>query len=172
MYLINNNLSVILFLMSGFLFSCRTTPHSHAESPKSLAFSADEIVFEYHDASVPPDDHRSYRIKIHEDKLYYVVDSYGEIIKEDSISIEKNKWNNIQSAFLTCDIRNVEKRKNSEGCTGGSGNSIYLYDNQEKLFAGYQYRCSTFFDGDLDGDLNCFLKIIRSGIDPTFFSTD
>lgn len=167
-----NSLKLILLIASGLVFSCRTTPHSHVESSKSLAFSADEIVFEYHDASVPPDDHRSYKVRIQSDMLFYVVDSYGEIIKDDSISIEKSKWNNIQSAFLKCDIRNVEKRKNSEGCTGGSGNSIFLYSNQEKLFSGYQYRCSTFFDGDLDGDLNCFLKTIRSGIDPSFFSTD
>ena len=39
----------------------------------------------------------------------------------------------------------------------------------KKIFGGYQYRCSVFFDGDLDGDLNCFLQTIKSQIDPCIF---
>ena len=168
----NNSLKLILFIFTSVLLSCRTTPHSTSDTSTTVVYKADEIVFEYHDASVPPDDHRSYMITLNPDKLIYVVDSYGEIIKKDSINIEPNKWNEVRAAFESCSIRNVEKRKNSEGCTGGSGNSIHLYINNEKIFGGYQYRCSTFFDGDLDGDLNCFLMTIKQDIDPVFFSTD
>ena len=168
----NNSLKLILFILTSVLLSCRTTPHSTSETSKSSVHKTDKIVFEYHDASVPPDDHRSYMITLNPDKLIYVVDSYGEIIKKDSINIEPNKWNEVRAAFESCSIRNVEKRKNLEGCTGGSGNSIHLYINNEKIFGGYQYRCSTFFDGDLDGDLNCFLMTIKQDIDPVFFSTD
>ena len=167
-----NKLKFYFILISVVLLSCRTTLHSTSDTVPSVVYKADEIVFEYHDASVPPDDHRSYVITLNPDKLIYVVDSYGELIKRDSINIEPNKWNEVRAAFASCDIRNVEKRKNSEGCTGGSGNSIYLYANDEKIFGGYQYRCSTFFDGDLDGDLDCFLQTIKSQIDPAFFSTD
>ena len=170
--MIYNKLKFYFLLIPVVVLSCRTTPHSTSDTATSVIYKVDEIVFEYHDASVPPDDHRSYVITLNPDKLIYVVDSYGEIIKRDSINIEPNKWNEVRAAFRSCDIRNVEKRKNSEGCTGGSGNSIYLYANDEKIFGGYQYRCSTFFDGDLDGDLNCFLKTIKSQIDPAFFSTD
>jgi hypothetical protein len=168
----NNSLKLILFMLASVLLSCRTTPHSKSETSKSSVHKTDKIVFEYHDASVPPDDHRSYMIALNPDKLIYVVDSYGEIIKKDSINIEPNKWNEVRAAFASCGIKNVEERKNSEGCTGGSGNSIHLYINNEKIFSGYQYRCSTFFDGDLDGDLNCFLMTIKQDIDPVFFSTD
>ena len=94
-----------------FFLSCRTTPHSTRDTVPSVVYKADEIVFEYHDASVPPDDHRSYVITLNPDKLIYVVDSYGEIIKRDSIKSEPTKWNKVQAAFTSCDIRNVEKKK-------------------------------------------------------------
>ena len=169
----NNNLRFIYILLLGLLFSCKTTSHNkQLDSNTSVIKTADEIIFEYHDASVPPDDHRSYFIQIREDSLFYSVDSYGEIIKENSIGIDHQKWNSIKNAFVSCGIKNVEERKNSEGCTGGSGNSISAYVKKEQLFKGYQYRCSTFFDGDLDGDLNCFLMTIKQDIDPVFFRTD
>lgn len=169
----NNNLRFIYILLLGLLFSCKTTSYNkQLDSNTSVIKTADEIIFEYHDASVPPDDHRSYFIQIREDSLFYAVDSYGEIIKENSIGIDHQKWNSIKNAFVSCGIKNVEERKNSEGCTGGSGNSISAYVKKEQLFKGYQYRCSTFFDGDLDGDLNCFLMTIKQDIDPVFFRTD
>lgn len=169
----NNNLTSLHFLLLGLLFSCKTTPHNkQLDSNTSVIKTADEIIFEYHDASVPPDDHRSYFIQIREDSLFYSVDSYGEIIKKISMAIDLKKWNSIKNAFVSCGIKNIEERKISEGCTGGSGNSVSAYVKKEQLFKGYQYRCSTFFDGDLDGDLNCFLMTIKQDITPVFFSTD
>ena len=169
----NNNLIFIYILLLGLLFSCKTTSHNkQLDSNTSVIITADEIIFEYHDASVPPDDHRSYFIQIREDSLFYSVDSYGEIIKKNSIAIDLKKWNSIKNAFVSCGIKNVEERKISEGCTGGNGNSISAYVKKEKLFEGYQYRCSNYFDGDLDGDLNGFLMTIKQDIDPVFFSTD
>lgn len=169
----NNNLIFIYILLLGLLFSCKTTSHNkQLDSNTSVIITADEIIFEYHDASVPPDDHRSYFIQIREDSLFYSVDSYGEIIKKNSIAIDLKKWNSIKNAFVSCGIKNIEERKISEGCTGGTGNSISAYVKKEKLFEGYQYRCSNYFDGDLDGDLNGFLMTIKQDIDPVFFSTD
>ena len=109
--MIYNKLKFLFLLISIVLLSCRTTPHSTRDTVPSVVYKADEIVFEYHDASVPPDDHRSYVITLNPDKLIYVVDSYGELIKRDSINIEPNKWNEVRAAFASCDIRNVEKRK-------------------------------------------------------------
>ena len=79
--MIYNKLKFLFLFFSVVLLSCRTTPHSTSDNVASVVYKADKIVFEYHDASVPPDDHRSYVITLNPDKLIYVVDSYGEIIK-------------------------------------------------------------------------------------------
>ena len=146
--------------------------HSCKSSEETLISKADFIVFEFHDASVPPDDHRSYTISITPTTLYYVVDSYGDVIKRDSLTIGKEKWEQCKIAFESTGIRNVVEKENMEGCTGGTGNSIKVYQGTNPLFKGYQYRCGNLNEGDLDGDLNQFLRAIKDGIDYTFFSTN
>lgn len=147
------------------LFSCKN-------SEESLISNADFIVYEFHDASVPPDDHRSYTISITPNKLNYVVDSYGDVIKKGFIDIDKKKWEQCKNAFESAGIRNVVEKENNEGCTGGTGNSISVYQGTTTLFKGYQYRCGNFNEGDLEGDLNQFLQAIKEGLDQTFFSTN
>lgn len=152
----------VLFLL---FYSCKS-------SEESIISKADSIVFVYHDASVPPDDHRSYIITITPNKLYYVVDSYGDVIKEDSLDIDKGKWEQCKNAFESANIRNVVEKKNIEGCTGGNGSSIRVYNGTNPLFKGYQYRCGKFNEGDLEGNINQFLAAIKDGIDYTFFRTN
>ena len=147
------------------LFSCKNTE-------ESLISNADFIVFEFHDASVPPDDHRSHTISITPNRLNYVVDSYGDVIKKGFIDIDKKKWEQCKNAFESAGIRNVVEKENMEGCTGGTGNSISVYQGTTTLFKGYQYRCGNFNEGDLEGDLNQFLQAIKEGLDYTFFSTN
>ena len=152
----------LLFLL---FYSCKN-------AEESLISNADFIVFEFHDASVPPDDHRSYTISITPTTLYYVVDSYGDVIKKDSLKIGEEKWEQCKNAFESAGIRNVVEKENNEGCTGGTGNSISVYQGTTTLFKGYQYRCGNFNEGDLEGDLNQFLQAIKEGLDYTFFSTN
>ena len=70
--MIYNKLKFFFLFFSVVLLSCRTTPHSTSDTVPSVVYKADEIVFEYHDASVPPDDHRSYVITLNPDKLISV----------------------------------------------------------------------------------------------------
>lgn len=160
----NKNI-LVGFTVLILLFSCKNTE-------KSLISNADFIVFEFHDASVPPDDHRSYIISITPTTLYYVVDSYGEVIKKDSLEIGKQKWEQCKNAFESAGIRNVIEKESIEGCTGGTGNSIKIFNGHDFLFLGYQYRCGDFNEGDMEGDINQFLQAIKEGIDYTFFSTN
>jgi hypothetical protein len=146
--------------------------HSCKSSEDSFISKADTIIYEFHDASVPPDDHRSYVITITPNKLNYVVDSYGDVIKKGFIDIDKKKWEQCKKAFESAGIRNVVEKENNEGCTGGTGNSIKVYQGTSTLFKGYQYRCGNLNEGDLEGDLNQFLRAIKEGLDYTFFSTN
>ncbi len=157
----------IIGILTILLYSCKT---SEETSSNGIMTNADFIVFEYHDASVPPDDHRSYSITVTPNKLYFQVDSYGENIKADSINIGKEKWKQCKRAFETAGIRNIVEKNETEGCTGGSGNSISIYEGTQPLFKGYQYRCGNGMQGDLEGDLNQFEKAIKEGIEYAFFS--
>ena len=156
-------------LLFPLIFACKTLQN---ETDKSWINSADQIIFIYDDASVPPDDHRSYTITVWPDQLFFEVDSYGELIRKDSVSITKNKWNQIRQAFVDSQIHNIAEKENPEGCTGGSGNQVYVSMGLKSLFSGNQYRCGGFKEGNLSGDLDGFEKAIRQDLPSSLFRLD
>ena len=165
-------------LLFPLLFACKTVQNDtdkswiHVADNQSWIHKADQIIFIYDDASVPPDDHRSYTITVSPDQLFFEVDSYGNIIREDSVSITKNKWNQIRQAFVDSQIHNIAEKENPEGCTGGSGNQVYVSMGLKSLFSGNQYRCGGFNEGNLSGDLDGFEKAIRQDLPSSLFRLD
>ena len=157
---------LLLFLL---LFACKTLQN---DTDKSSINLADQIIFIYDDASVPPDDHRSYTITVSPGQIVFEVDSYGDLIRKDSVSITKNKWTQIRQAFVDKQIHNIAEKENPEGCTGGSGNQVYVRMRSTSLFSGHQYRCGGFNEGNLSGDLFEFEKAIRQDLPSSFFRLD
>ena len=160
---------LFLLLLFPLLFACKTVQN---DTNKPRINAADQIIFIYDDASVPPDDHRSYKITVSPEKLFFEVDSYGDLIRKDSISITKNKWTQIQQAFIDSQIDNIAEKENPEGCTGGNGNQVYVLMGTKALFSGNQYRCGGFNEGNLTGDLDGFEKVIRQDLPSSFFRLD
>ena len=156
-------------LLFPLLFACKTLQN---DTDKSSINLADQIIFIYDDASVPPDDHRSYTITVSPGQIVFEVDSYGDLIRKDSVSITKNKWTQIRQAFVDKQIHNIAEKENPEGCTGGSGNRITIMGSGEPIFSGHQYRCGGFNEGNLSGDLFEFEKAIRQDLPSSFFRLD
>lgn len=169
---------LFLLLLFPLLFACQRVQNGTDTSSINVAdnqswiTAADQIIFIYDDASVPPDDHRSYTMIINPEKLFFEVDSYGDLIRKDSISITKNKWTQIQQAFIDSQIDNIAEKENPEGCTGGNGNQVYVLMGTKALFSGNQYRCGGFNEGNLTGDLDGFEKVIRQDLPSSFFRLD
>ena len=169
---------LFLLLLFPLLFACKTVqndtnkPRINAADNQSWITAADQIIFIYDDASVPPGDHRSYKITVSTEKLFFEVDSYGDLIRKDSISITKNKWTQIQQAFIDSQIDNIAEKENPEGCTGGNGNQVYVLMGTKALFSGNQYRCGGFNEGNLTGDLDGFEKVIRQDLPSSLFRLD
>lgn len=101
---------------------------------KKIKFSKKDIEYieyEYGDSSVPPEYHRSYKIRVGGLSLGIVVDSYGDII-------------NIQSFRLTeGDIKEInftKKYSSLTGCTGGVSKTITI-KTQTDAFKTTIYYC-------------------------------
>ena len=79
-----NIVGALFFVL--FLFSCQKTESKReypGKEPVNTKFLGDFcIIYGFKDASVPPDDHRSYSIYLTNKNYRFVVDSYGEIIKD------------------------------------------------------------------------------------------
>ncbi len=162
--------SSIIFLSS--LFSCSNVKEHKSKSNYDFK-SISKVIFQFHDASVPPDFHRSLTYTITPSQLNFMVDSYGEIVKDTTIKIDEGKWHHITQALQQCEISKANSVKQMEsGCTGGTGNSMEVFFNDESSWNAHIYYCANEYEGDLLGDLPCFIESIKKDIDPKVFAHD
>ena len=161
----------ISFLIFILLFcSCQNTGFFTKTTDPYLKNKI-EIIYSYQDASVPPQDHRSYSIILSDKNYRFVVDSYGEIIKDTSIvlSNQKKKINQTLRSFKNCQIKNVKRSKTNNGCSGGNGEAIKIIKEGVVYFKGSNYYCGGQTEGDLSGDIKLFLEELKNEINPNVF---
>lgn len=147
-------------LLAVLLLNCSGSKNDQ-ETTENM--TVDYLIFKFHDSSVPPPYHRSYRMEFRDSTVHIVVDSYGEILSDTILNIGKD---NVAKSFaLVEQFGIVSKEKNTEeaGCTGGTGISIdYGYEGKF-LCSGYVYFCAGEQFGDLSGDLQG-LKYALNGL--------
>ena len=155
-----------------FIFSCQRTESKReypGKEPLNTKFLDDFcIIYGFQDASVPPDDHRSYTIYLTNKNYRFVVDSYGEIIKDTTFVLtnQKEKVKNMQKAFKSCKIKNKEHQEGDIGCTGGNGEFIKMISDGEIVFYGSNYYCGGKTTGNLSGETKAFLNKLKNEVDP------
>lgn len=83
------------------------------------------VVYEFHDASVPPEYHRSYTVTVTDGTATVVVDSYGDVIAQDTKPIDAAAW-----AATTSAAAALAGTPSSEqtGCTGGTADEVTALD--------------------------------------------
>lgn len=162
--LINPCLTIFILIL---FYSCAVADEGYAET-KSIS----KIEYRFHDSSLPPLYHRSYSIILTPTELRYVVDSYGEIIKDTTIAISSAKWEESKHAIDVYNIRNITSKNDNHNCTGGTGISIEIFENDIKSFSGHNYQCDSQIYGNLGGNTKEFLGVLRKGIANDFFLYD
>ena len=133
-----------------------------------------EIIYSFQDASVPPEYHRSYSIILSDKNYRFVVDSYGETIKDTTIVLpnQNKKIKQTLRAFKKGQIKNVKRSKTDNGCSGGNGEAIKIIKEGVVYFKGSNYYCGGQTDGDLSGDTKRFLKELKKEINQKIFKYD
>lgn len=175
----NVKLLLNLFICSSFLFACKqinepSRVYPGTEPPNTIHLGEISIAYGYQDASVPPDDHRSYTIILTNENYRFVVDSYGDIIKDTTIVLP-NQTQRVQQAlkaFDKCKIKNFKHESEDMGCTGGDGEFIKITKDGERFFNGSNYYCAGETLGNLSGDIKSFLNELKREIDKKVFSYD
>ena len=168
------NVGLALFFVL-FFFSCQRTESKReypGKEPVNTNFLGDFcIIYGFQDASVPPDDHRSYTIYLTNKNYRFVVDSYGEIIKDTTFVLtnQKEKVKKMQKAFKSCKIKNKEQNKGDIGCTGGNGEFIKMISDGEVVFYGSNYYCGGKTIGNLTGEIKVFLNALKKGVESGVF---
>ena len=142
------------------------------EETIQLPKNIDKIEYHFQDASVPPLHHRSYSWIITETQLRFTANSYGTILKDTTIAISAIKWEQCKTAFLNCGIKNQKNIETNQGCTGGTSITIQTWLNGKENFSGTASKCGGKTVGNLSGNTEKFLSVIKEGVDPLVYQTN
>lgn len=88
-----------------------------------------QVVYEYHDASVAPEYHRSYTLTVWQGAARLVVDSYGDNIHDVTLPVDDALWQRSLDASLA--YYGTKSVENNE-CSGGTADEITVIDGDEQ----------------------------------------
>lgn len=114
--------------------------------------TVDRAVYRFHDAAVPPPDHRSYAIAVTRAEAGLIVDSYGEVIAEEQVAAAPTYLAEVAAMVADgriatarpADARSADARPEgpdaaSTHVCGGTAESLALHAGSETLFEGHAY---------------------------------
>lgn len=150
-----------------FLSACQ---HARKGLTNNFApLEIDQMEYHFKDASVPPAYQRNFSWIVRKDTLRFTLDSYGTVLKDTSMRINKIKWSACVDAFKACQIRMLPHSKKINPCTGGSGIIISAKTKENRVFYGRYFLCEEI---SMAGDFSCFLETIKEGLSPGFYSLE
>lgn len=149
-----------LLLFAILLLGCKSPELTSSSDTTTI----DQLIYKFHDSSVPPQYHRSYVITITSETIKKRVHSYGETISEDEHECTPEEFNAVLAAFKKAKIKNC-KLPEDRGCSGGTGVSVITSKAGEAVFQGYRSDCGGSNSGTMCGDtgevLQALNKILR-----------
>jgi hypothetical protein len=151
---LNTGTCLCIMLLCFSLTSCSAQNKSSKKSS--------EIFYRYGDSSVPPKYHRSYSITVTEEKVSIVVDSYGDILAEDSFDLAPGKMGELIKLAKDLKIRNTGNLKTSSDCTGGTTRRLTIIEKGRERVSGELYICGGTIYGTLRGDIDEFGQALKA----------
>ncbi len=98
-----------------------TTPVTSPVADTAIA----TVVYEFHDSSVAPEYHRSYTVTVTAGSATVVVDSYGDVIAQDTQPIDDVTWRATVDAAAA--LAGTASSENT-GCAGGTSDELTALD--------------------------------------------
>jgi hypothetical protein len=130
------------------------------------------FVYQFTDASVPPQYHRSYTIKVSSTEVKLMVTNYVQTFIDETYPSTQQAFNDFQKKLKACKIKQ-KKSTSDQGCTGGTGGAFTL-PFTGRAVNGSLYDCGGTRYGDLSGKIDDAIKIFQSmvpGFDMKLAST-
>jgi hypothetical protein len=87
--------------------------------------AASEITYHFHDASVPPEYHRSYVVTASDGEVNIVVDSYGDVLHDEDAPLDAATFRTVVDEV---DALDVGEPADDDGCTGGTSSELTVSD--------------------------------------------
>jgi hypothetical protein len=112
------------------------------------------FVYEFHDSSVPPQYHRSYKISVEDSLVRFLVDSYGDILLDETYTITSQELKDFKTKLKSFKLKTKKSSDEPNGCTGGTSDSFYLFWDESSKLEGYTSQCGGTEYGNLLGNLD------------------
>lgn len=133
-------------------------------STTSFDGAISEISYHFGDASVPPEHHRSFTITVTPSQTKKVTDSYGDIIEDKTQAITEAQFQALVESLRSNKIGKSGKSgaDDSNGCTGGTTESIKVTTDKGELLEGSVYHCGSKDFGNLSGNVEKFVADVKA----------
>ena len=89
------------------------------------------VVYAFGDSSVPPAYHRSVTLTVTADETTIVVDSYGDVLAEESAATPTQVWQQLGDTLP--DLESLEVEPPQQGCVGGTTLRVTVTTPAEEL---------------------------------------
>ncbi len=136
-----------LFFMTSF--GCNNSGSNAAHQEHVLNF--DKLIYQYTDASVAPDVHRSYKIEVSDTLIEHLVHSYVDTISFVLSAFAEKDFELLKAEFRSSEIDSCVDNKEPI-CSGGTSIGIKLVLKNEIVFDHSVYRCGGKNYGSLCGE--------------------
>lgn len=126
---------ILLALISAISFC-----YPPAEAQTSAQSNPDKIIYRFKDASVAPAYHRSYTITVTETEATIAVSDYEKVLNKAAVKLDKKRFKETARVLRDAKIGRGNEIANA-GCTGGTSESIELFNNGKQIFSESVYHC-------------------------------
>lgn len=89
------------------------------------------VEYDFQDSSVPPQYHRSYVLTVTEAESQIVVDSYGEVLAEETVPTAPEVWQQLSDGYPA--LEGLSLSPQAEGCAGGTSFDLIVTQPTETL---------------------------------------
>ena len=89
------------------------------------------IAYDFQDSSVPPQYHRSYVLTVTATESQIVVDSYGDVLADETVPTAPEVWQQLSDGFA--ELAGLSLSPRAEECTGGTSFDLDVTQPTETL---------------------------------------
>ncbi|MDP1877702.1 MAG: hypothetical protein Q8M17_09115 [Actinomycetota bacterium] len=109
-------------------------------SPVTSPLADATVTYAFHDSSVPPPYHRSYVLTVTQDEARIVIDSYGDVLADETAPTPPEVWEQLAASLPT--VQGLVVASADPGCTGGTSVELDISGTGAALVDVYADECA------------------------------
>jgi hypothetical protein len=117
---------IVVLACSGLVTACSGQGPTGVPTASATAgpavFDDAVIVYDFYDSSVPPPYHRSLELTVDESQSRLVIDSYGDVLADESRPTPPEVWSALIDGLASLAALPINEAQ--EGCVGGTGERV------------------------------------------------